>query len=185
MTIQYAVAETIALDNTGTGALLDGIEEAPATIAVIELDDLQLTVTSISGGELNVTSTSMGINGADDTDTDVFESAFDQSVSFSFNQTVSITQLDFTHFDEDEIFNFDGLSISYEALANKSTDTYEFTTPYTIAANTAFELSAKSGEIGIEGMSLTVVPEPSYTAALLITFGTALMLNSRRRPTRR
>jgi hypothetical protein len=185
LSINNAVAEIITLDNSGTtGASLDETTETPTTISVSEIDSLLLTVNAISGGPINVTATGMGINGAEDTDTDTFESAFNQSVSLSFNQTVSITQLDFTNFDTDEVFSFDGFSISYESLSNKTTDIYDFATPYIIAANTAFELAAQSGSIGIEGMTLTVVPEPSYTAALLITCGTALMLRGRRRPSR-
>jgi hypothetical protein len=182
--IQHVSAETIVLTNEGTGSQLDGIQETPTTISVIELDGLDLMVEEISGGSLNATQDSLGINGDNDTDTDAFESAFNQSVTFSFNKTVSITQLDLRGFEDGEIFNFDGLSISYETLANKTTDIYDFATAYIIEANTAFVLSTGTGTIGIEGITLTVVPEPSYTQAILLTCGTALLMRRRRHPAR-
>ncbi|WFB35726.1 PEP-CTERM sorting domain-containing protein [Kiritimatiellota bacterium B12222] len=170
--------EIILLDNTGspgTGDNLDGIETVPTTINMPEIPGLQMTITAIlgtdTGAELNSTSTSLGINSDNDTDTDAFEAAFGQGFSFSFNQDVSITQLDFTTFDSGEVFNFGGVTIENDDLSNKTTDIYDFSSPLLVSANSVISMSATTGTIGIEKMTLTAIPEPSIAALLLIGMG--------------
>ncbi|MGJ8655597.1 MAG: PEP-CTERM sorting domain-containing protein [Akkermansiaceae bacterium] len=179
-------AATVQLDNSsgGLGAALEAADfdfgDPELDLLVPEISGLTITVHGITtDGELNATATSLGINGSTDTDTDVFESAFNQSVTFSFDKTVSITQLDFTNFEATEVFVFGTETIIYDDLSNKSSDFYDFTTPLVINANTQFTLEATSGSIGIEAMTFTVVPEPSSTA-LLGLGGLAYILRRRK-----
>jgi len=176
---------TLRLDNTsgGLGEALDLLVftsgDPATTTAVPELNGLFITVHGItSDGNLNATATALGINGTSDTNTSRFEAAFSQSVTFSFSQDVSISQLDFTSFENGDTFDFAGTSIANTDLTNGSTDIYDFSSPLEITANTQFTLQATAGDIGIEAMTLTVIPEPSSTA--LIALGTlALMLKRR------
>ena len=176
---------TLRLDNTsgGLGEALDLLiftfGDPAATIAVPEINGLFITVHGITAdGHLNTTATSLGINGTSDTDTSRFESIFNQSVTFSFSQDVSITQLDFTSFENGETFDFADTSIANTDLTNGTTDTYDFSTPLLITANSQFTLQATTGDIGIEAMTLTVIPEPSSTA-LIALGGLALILRRR------
>lgn len=173
-----ASADIVFLDNSGTGALLDEIAitdlgTAAATVAVTEIPGLNLTVVGINSDapttspDVNVTGTSLGINAGGDADTDAFESAFGQSVTFQFDQDVEISQLDFTTFTAGETFVFGGVTINNGDLSNGTTDVYDFSTPLAIAANTPFTLEATAGTIGIEAFDVTVaVPEPSTLAIL-------------------
>ena len=185
--IGKASAVVVFLDNSnsGTGSILDGETGPVGPVAVPEVAGLNISVTGISTGGgssspiLNATGTSMGINATGDADTDAFEAAFSQSVTFRFDQKVSITALDFTSFSAGESFDFDGVSITNGDLSNGTTDTYDFGSPHIISANTDFTLQATAGTIGIENITLTVVPEPS-TAALLGLGGIALILRRRK-----
>jgi len=181
ITVIPAYGANVFLDNTGTGASLDNIVPADigtaaATVNVTEISGLTLTVTGLTTGNtssapiLNSTANSLGINATGDTNTERFESAFAQSVTFQFNQAVQITQLDFTNFSSGEVFDFAGQSISNGDLSNGTTDIYVFGSPFSIAANTNFTLQATSGTIGIEAFDVTVVPEPS-AFLLLALFG--------------
>ena len=174
-------AAVVRLDNTGTGALLDGIVAADigtaaATVGVTEIAGLNITVTGLSTGNtttdpiLNSTATSLGINATGDADTDAFESAFLQSVTFQFDQNVTISQLDFTTFSAGEQFNFHGTVINNGDLSNGTLDTFDFGIPLAIAANTDFTLLASAGTIGIEAFDVTViaVPEPSSMFVLVL-----------------
>ncbi len=175
--IPNASADLVRLDTAGTGLSLDNIDvgdigTAAATVNVIEIPGLTMTVTGLntgggpSGAVLNVTATSMGINAAGDGDTDAFEAGFSQSATFRFNQSVTVSQLDFTTFSTGEVFDFAGTSIGFGDLTNTSTDIFDFTVPLSIAANTDFTLSSTAGTIGIEAFDISVasVPEPSTFA---------------------
>ena len=186
LTSSVSFGALVRLDNTGAPGLgdnLDGVAvgDAPMTVSVPEILGLTITIHSLGpDGLLNATGTSLGINGASDTDTDAFESAFGQFATFSFNQAVSITQLDFTSFDNTgEVFNFGGVVINNGDLSNGTTDVYDFVVPFEITANTQFTIQATSGTIGIEAMTLTAVPESS-SIALLGLGGLATLLRRRR-----
>lgn len=163
------MSAVIRLDNLGsgttTGSDLDEISSTPTSVNVTEIAGLQITVMAIlgsdTGANLNSTSTSLGINSDNDTDTDAFEASHGQGFTFRFNQDVSITQLDFTNFGAGETLSFAGSSIGNDDLSNGTLDTYDFSTPLEISANTDITLLATSGIIGIEAMTLTTVPEPS------------------------
>jgi|TARA_B110000879_G_scaffold51302_1_gene72775 hypothetical protein len=176
-------AAVVRLDNVGssTGANLDGISTATLSISVPEISGLFTSVHNVTGGggaSLNSTATSLGINSDVDTDTDAFEATFSQSATFSFSQSVSITQLDLTNFTSGEVFQFGSTTINNEDLSNGTLDTYDFSTPLILAADEQFTMSATAGIIGIEALTLTVVPEPSSTA-LLGLGGLALILRRR------
>jgi predicted ATPase len=187
-------AATIILDNTagGLGYLLDGltpsdIGTARATMSVPGFAGLNITflaVTTNGTGTgitiVNSTAVSLGINspGTDNDNNEAFDSTLSESLSFSFNQDVEISSLDFTAFTSEEVFNFGGQVIEYVNLSNQTSGIYTFSEPLAISAGTSFILQATSGTIGIEGLQLTVVPEPS--AALLGAFGALGLLRRRR-----
>ncbi|CAA6677014.1 Unannotated [Lentimonas sp. CC4] len=178
--LQTVHSQTImGLDNRagGIGILVDGIDvadlgTATATVSVPTFTGLTLTVvglnsdTGSSDPTLNSTATSMGINATGDADTDAYEAVFNQSVTFKFNQDVEVYQLDFTTFDSGEVFNFAGTTITNSALSNGTLDTFDFSTPLLINANTNFTLQATAGTIGIEAFTISAVPEPGTYALL-------------------
>lgn len=185
----------IRLDNTGTGALLDDIipadiGTADATVSVIEIPGLDLTVTGLATGAgssapiLNSTGTSLGINATDDADTDAFEAAFLQSVTFQFSQAVTISQLDFTNFESGEVFDFAGVSIENDDLSNGTTDVFDFTIPLAIAANTNFTLQTTTGTIGIEAFDVTVTAVPEPSSVIFLGLGCAFGVGIRWRKQR-
>ena len=83
---QPTSAAVVRLDSAGTGASLDGVAPPSGPIAVTEVAGLNISVIAVAGGGLNVTATSMGINGPTDADTDAFEAAFNESVTFQFDK---------------------------------------------------------------------------------------------------
>jgi hypothetical protein len=171
-------AATVRWDNVGTtlGDNLDEVSATPTTVSVPEISGLQITLHAITGTSgsqttrLNATSDSFGINSgltSDDTEiTDRFESAFNESATFSFNQAVVISQLDLVHFDSGEEFNFAGNTIQFTDLTNTTTDLYDFSTPLSLSAGQQFTMSTSSGSIGFEAMDVVAVPEPSSLALL-------------------
>ena len=184
---QLAVAQPIVLQNSGadltTGDNLDGIDSGsvPAVVSVFEIGGLNITVSGIGGtgsgsNELNSLANSLGVNNSGVTvaagdDSDQFDSAFNESVTFQFDQAVVITQLDFVGFEADETFVFGGATINTIDLANNTTDIFNFVTPLSIPAFTDFSLAATAGTIGIEAITLTtesapVVPEPGSFSLL-------------------
>lgn len=178
-------AASVRLDNVGTstGDNLDEVSLVPTTVAVAEVPGLTLTVSAITGNgigtDLNATTRSFGINSGDSgDDTDAFDATFNESVTFSFNQAVLISQLDLVTFEDLDVFEFGSTTINFSDLSNTVTDIYDFSSPLTLAANEQFILRASSGVVGIEGIELTVVPEPS-SIALLGLGGLALILRRR------
>ena len=184
---QLAVAQPIVLQNSGadltTGDNLDGIDSGsvPAVVSVFEIGGLNITVSGIGGtgsgsNELNSLANSLGIDNSGETvaagdDSDQFDSAFNESVTFQFDQAVVITELDFVGFEADETFVFGGTTINTIDLANNTTDIFNFETPLSIPAFTDFSLAATVGTIGIEAITLTtesapVVPEPGSFSLL-------------------
>jgi len=182
-------ADVIFLDNTMvTGDALDELDlddllTAAATVPT-EIPGLSLTVEGIGSSadtfDLNSTGTSLGVNSDGDADTDAFEAAFAESVTFSFNQDVTISQLDFAGFAAGDVFEFAGVSITNGDLSNGTTDVFDFATPLALAAGQSFTLTATSGTVGIEGIHTTpAVPEPT-SAVLLGLAGLGLCVRRRR-----
>ena len=171
-------ADEIRLDNVGTstGDLLDEVKAAnvPVTISVAEIVGLDLTVTAIAGSgsstDLNVTASSLGVNAGDAGDnTERFDALFGESTTWEFDKAVKISQLDFTAFESGDVFVFGGTTINNVDLSSGTTDIYDFSTPLSIAANTGFTLQATTGSVGIEGITLTVVPEPTSFALFALS----------------
>ena len=165
-------AETIILENAGatdtTGDNLDGLTPGalPANATVEEIAGLQLTVTAIASSGTNPTLNSLlnslGIDVDEGDDSDQFDDAFGESTTWEFNKAVNITQLDFVGFETGEVFSFGGTTINFGDLTNASTDIFDFSGGgFDLPANTPFTLTATTGTIGIEAITLTVaVPEP-------------------------
>ena len=116
--------------------------------------------------------------GAGGDDRVAFDASFNEAVTFSFNQAVSISQLDFSDFDNGDVFEFGSTVITFADLTATNSDVYDYSSPLLLAANEQFTIRATSGTVGIETMDLTVVPEPSSTA-LLGLGGLALILRHR------
>jgi hypothetical protein len=160
-----------------TGDLIDGVSSVPVTVSVAEISGLQLT--AWSGGSdqvVNTTGTSLGINmDAVSDDTDAFEVG--ETLLFSFSQPIRINQIDFNGFEAGELFSVtvDGgsaLDITYDALANKSSDIYDLSLE--IGADTAIALTAGTGSvIGLDGIDIAVIPEPA-TVGLIALGGLSL-----------
>ena len=180
-------AASVRLDNTGSPGLGDHLDEmiaTPTTVDVPEILGLQMTIHAVvgsgAGTDLNTTSTAFGINSGDAGDvTDRFDSLFSESVTFSFNKDVSISQLDFTSFESGESFQFGSETITYSDLTNATTDIFDFSSPLLLAAHEQFTLSATSGSIGIEAMDVVAVPEPSV--AVMLGFAGVVVLLRRKR----
>lgn len=178
-------AALVRLDTAGstTGDNLDGVSTVPTTVTVVEVAGLTLTVHAITGNgtgsELSATGESLGIDaGAEGDDRVAFDASFNEAVTFSFNQAVSISQLDFSDFDNGDVFEFGSTVITFADLTATNSDLYDYSSPLLLAANEQFTIRATSGTVGIETMDLTVVPEPSSTA-LLGLGGLALILRRR------
>ena len=183
-------AATVLLTNASgasgeLGELLDGLDATDigtsgSTVTVPGFISLEITLLSIAsdeaGATLNSLSGGFGIDfpgsGLSD-DSDAFDSAFNESASFSFNQDVEISSVSFVSFTGAEVFNFGGVSIADAAFSG---NTFTFATPLAIAANTSFVMEATSGTVGIE--SFVLVPEPS--TALLGAISMLALLRRRR-----
>lgn len=180
----------IRLDNTGVGAALDEINvgdigTVTAGPHATAIPGLNITVTALgadgTGEDVNTTATSLGINAGGPDDTDAFDSALNEFVTFRFDKAVTVSQLDFTTFDAGETFEFDGVTITNGDLSNGTLDTFDFAMPHAIAANADFTLRATTGTIGIEAFDVTVsaVPEPS--SVCLLSLGAFVVFRRRRK----
>jgi len=189
-----APAAEIRLDNDGssTGANLDETTAVPSSpIAVDEIPGLTIIVTAIDGAagetnKINATADSLGVDAVGTTvssqdDTDQFDAALSEAITLKFNQGVSITSLDLVGFETGETFEFGSQTINYGDLANATTDVYDFGTALNLSAGQEFTISASSGTIGIEGITLTVVaiPAPAAMPMAVGLFGLAAVRRRR------
>jgi hypothetical protein len=92
---------------------------------------------------------------------------------------VCITALDLVGFDVGEVLGFAGLSIS--SVDNVSTDVVSLSEALNIAANTSFTITASTGTVGIDALTLEVVPEPAAMNLLLLGMDTFVLTGARRR----
>ena len=120
-----------------------------------------------SPNRLGINST---LSGEDADDFDVGE-----FVEFSFSKSVEVTSLDFVGFGAGETFSFAGQSIT------GAQNLYAVPSPVSIAANTSFRLESISGTMGLQAITLNVVPEPSETAAVFGIAGMLFVFRHRRR----
>jgi len=189
-TITGARADIIVLEGVDastvtTGDLIDGVADSPLTVNVAEIAGLQLTARSGGADQtINVTTSSLGINadGAGD-DTDAFENG--ELMYLSFSESVRINQMDFNLFDAGESFELQvagqsALVITYDELDNKSSDVYGMNLE--IPAGTEIQFAAGAGSvIGLDGLDIAVIPEPSVISLLSVAGIGVLMIRRLKR----
>jgi hypothetical protein len=176
------IFEGVDSETITTGDLLDGASIAPVTNHTVEIPSLELI--AWTGGEdqtINTTTTSLGINldGSGD-DSDAFDDG--EVLHLSFSEPVIMNTLDFNLFDAGESFNvqFGTESmyvISYDDLANKSSDTFAFNTEVPAYTDIQF-FTTGSDVIGLDGIDVSVIPEPA-SAALVIIGGLSVLMARR------
>ncbi|MEM1108768.1 MAG: PEP-CTERM sorting domain-containing protein [Planctomycetota bacterium] len=177
-------AAEVVLVNGGSGTLttgdnLDDITNVAATVSVVEIPGLTITAsTGASDQTLNSLSTSFGVDTDGSDDSDRLEGS--ESFSFIFNQPVTITEIDFIGLDSaaEFVVNVGGteITINEAALSNTSSDLFtpsgsNLPTFTNIAAGTALDFSINTGVVGLQGITLTVVPEPGSLALLVAATG--------------
>ena len=173
------ILEGLDAGTVTTGDLIDDVAAAPFSVAVAEISGLQLTAWSGGADQVvNTTSSSLGINtDAVSDDTDAFEAG--ELLYLSFSKQIRIDQIDFNVFDAGELFSVTvgggpALDITYDALANKSSDVFDLS--LVVDADTQIALSAGAGSvIGLDGMDITVIPEPA-TVGLIGLGGLGLFM---------
>lgn len=176
------VLEGVDSSTITTGDLIDGLSLTPATINVAEVPGLQLTAWTGGADQIiNTTTSSLGINadGAGD-DTDALDAG--ETLFLSFSQDVRINQIDFNVFDAGESLSLavNGVTpfdIAYDDLDNKSSDVYSMSLEVPASAQIQFAAGAGS-VIGLDGIDITVIPEPATTG--LIALGGLGLLAARR-----
>jgi hypothetical protein len=170
-----ASAATVWLENGGkeirtTGDALDKIRNQAVTADVVEIPGLVMTAQTLAETqEINALSQSLWVINTTDPEND--RSCFDQgdAIQLSFDQAVRITGIDFNHFDKDEQFTLTIGSeqhlISYEALANKSADTYQC--DHLIPEGTAIQLSvtAEGNTIGLDALEIELANATDLSSA--------------------
>ena len=176
------IFEGVDTETITTGDLLDGISSSPVTNNVVEIPNLQLIAwTGGSDQTINTTTSSLGINldgGSDDTD------AFDvgEVLHLAFSKPVQMNLLDFNLFDAGESFTLrvgeeSPMVISYDDLANKSSDTFIMNTGVPAYTDIQF-FTTGSNVVGLDGMDISVIPEPA-SAALVILGGLGMLMARR------
>ena len=164
-----------ALDNPPSPGL-------PLTVAVAEIPGLNLTVASVgpAGSIVNGTASSFGLNSPGSGDeAALFDVDAAESLTFTFDQDVLIQNIALNSFTGDEGFSAGGVSfVNGDAPGN----VFTFADGgLSLAAGSGFTLAAAGPAgtiVGVNGIDVVVVPEPSSLA--LLGLG-GLMAGRRRR----
>ena len=183
--------------NLGSVADFDLNNSPPETFSISGIAGLSITFESISsssaGARINANSDRFGIDstgtGSGSDDSDEFQASLSEVVSFSFNQAVEITELDFVSFGDAEEFEFAGVTIAGNASNLNGNDVLDLSAAtISLNANEVFSMEATSGSIGFQSMTLDVqasaVPESSSLVAIA-SLGIALTVqrrHSKRKP---
>lgn len=170
---QMIILEGVDGSTITTGDLLDEADHVGRTTNVVEISGLEITARS--GGttqDVNVTTDSMGIDsdGSGD-DSDAFE--LSETLFVYFNKDLQINQFDFNHFESNEtitvvIEGMPEITIAYDDLTNKTYD--YFNTNITVDAGTEIGIyTTTSGEIGLDGIDVTVLSGPGEPSLALLS----------------
>ena len=182
-----------------TGALLDNqpdtIEAGLGPIVVQEAlgtpaDGLTLTLTgtttAVGSNTFNGVAGAFGINSAGGDDTARLDGDLSETIFFSFNEDVVITQIDFASFGADSEILLNGTDLL------TSGNVVNFSPGFAISAGDTFSIESISAtpipaggrtspDVGLQSITVDVVtvPEPS-SLALLGLFGSVAMIRRRR-----
>ena len=202
-----ANADIVQIDLTnavgGTGELLDtgaSITDGVTVLvqeAQVEFPGLELTVTGTSNvagtNTFNGTGSTFGVNSAGGDDSQRLDGDLDESLTFTFSESVLITQVDFSSNGTDvgltitdalgtfdliggNIVNFDGVDGNPRALLATPDTGVTFlafsTTPIPDGGRT-------SPDVGFEDITIARVPEPSSLAVLGLLSGVAMVRRRR------
>ena len=193
-----AEAQIITIDFQTGGQVVDQLDTGTVVGTSVTADVAALpglTLTAVGSATdidavLNATgSGGFGINSAGgDDDSDGLDVAFDESITFTFNQDVTLLDVEFENIDDDptstDSVSFGGVTILGTALGTG--DTFTFATPLSFAANAPIVFSEITGD-GVSLQFLTIevtadspaIPEPS--SAVLIALGLSGLSVLRRR----
>ncbi len=154
---------------------------------VVDGPNSAILTASAVGGVVLANNDSMGVN-APGTDTaHEIEGALSESLTLMFDKPVEISWFDLSGVGANIA---DGAKITIGAFSidlftgattefNGSTDVYTPTTPMSVAANQAIVFSPSSGtaSFGVQGMMVTIIPEPASLA--LVGLGALALLRRR------
>ena len=166
-----------------TGEQFEGVSNEWALHQVLEIDGLEIQArTTDPSHSLNANNDYFGIS-SDILDED--NRAFDagEVMQIKFDKSIRINQVDFNLFDSSEEFvlSVDGgitKSLAFSELSNQSSDYYNFETPLEVAAGTIIEFKCVAGSVGIDGIELDVIPEPT-AMGLVVCSGMVLLVMRR------
>ena len=137
-------------------------------------------------GALNQTSTSFGINhsgGSSDETSQIDGDEGNETLTFSFNVSGVLNQLDFTQFGANDIFTLKkGITTIFTLVDSGSSDVFligESFTTSDVFSLTFTEGSVIGGGASLDAIKITAIPEPS--SSLFLGFsGLALLVRRKR-----